>query len=183
MPRQILADGMVAEGLTRMGNTASQTGAVAIIAAMITPALLLLGSASLVASALIRMARVVDRARVLAAVAHEGTLDKIGVTTHQLRSWLESHAQRARYAERSITLLYAAIVVFISTCLSIALDRATGGMLSELPVVLAVSGTLLLLGGGGYMVAESKLSGAQISEENRHAVAQLGNARDSATGS
>src|SRR5271168_483231 len=102
-----------------MGNSTSQTAAVATIAAMITPALLLLGSASLVASALIRMARVVDRARTLTAIAQEGAANKIGVSTDQLRSWLESHAKRALYAERSITLLYAAIVVFISTCLSI----------------------------------------------------------------
>jgi hypothetical protein len=156
-----------------MGNSVAQSAAVAAIAAMITPALLLLGSASLVASALMRMARVVDRARILSAVAHEGTLDKIGITTDQLRSWLESHALRARYAERSITLLYAAIVVFISTCLSIAMDRALGGALSWLPVMLAVFGTVLLLTGGAYMVAESRLSGEQISSEIGLAIHKL----------
>ncbi len=156
-----------------MGNLAAQSPAVATIAAMITPALLLRGSASLVASVLLRMARVVDRARVLAGIAHEGSLDKLGITTDQLRAWLESHAQRARYAERSITLLYAAIVVFISTCLSIALDRAVNGSLSWLPVLLAVGGTLLLLTGGAYMVAESRLSGAQISAEIRQALHTL----------
>jgi hypothetical protein len=137
---------------------------------MITPALLLLGSASLVASVLLRMARVVDRARILAAVAHERSVDKLGITTDQLRSWLESHARRARYAERSITVLYAAIVLFISTVLSIALDRALDGLLSGLPVILAVAGTLLLLAGGAYMVAESRLSGAQIGAEIREAL-------------
>jgi hypothetical protein len=156
-----------------MGNTAAQSAAVATIAAMITPALLLLGSASLVASALVRMARVVDRARILASVAHEGTLDKLGITTEQLRSWLHSHAQRARYAERSIALLYAAIVVFIATCLSIALDRALAGSLSWLPVMLAVGGTMLLLTGGAYMVAESRLSAQQISAEIRQALHAL----------
>lgn len=156
-----------------MGNSGSQSAAVATIAAMITPALLLLGSASLVASALMRMARVVDRARILAAVAHEGALDKIGFTKEQLRSWLESHAKRARYTERSITLLYAAIVIFVSTCLSIGLDRAMGDAVSWLPVVLAVAGTLLLLTGGAYMVAESRLSGEQINAEIRHALSRL----------
>jgi len=156
-----------------MGNATAQSAGVATIAAMITPALLLLGSASLVASALMRMARVVDRARILVAVAHDGTLDKLGITSAQLRAWLQSHAQRAGYAERSITLLYAAIVVFIATCLSIALDRALGGSLSWLPVMLAVGGTLLLLSGGAYMVAESRLSGAQISAEIRQALQNL----------
>jgi hypothetical protein len=156
-----------------MGNSASQTAAVATIAAMITPALLLLGSASLVASALMRMARVVDRARILAGIAHQGGADNVGVTTVQLRAWLESHAKRARYAERSITLLYAAIVVFISTCLSIALDRLLGDSLSWLPVSLAVTGTLLLLGGAAYMVVESRLSGEQIRLEIVNALSRL----------
>ena len=156
-----------------MGNPATQSVAVATIAAMITPALLLLGSASLVASALMRMARVVDRARVLVTIVHEGNPAKLGITSDQLRSWLESHKQRARYAERSIALLYAAIVVFISTCLSIALDRALDGSVSWLPVLLAVAGTLLLLTGGLYMVAESRLSGAQISAEIRLAMHEL----------
>jgi Protein of unknown function (DUF2721) len=163
-----------------MGNPGSQSAAVATIAAMITPALLLLGSASLVASALVRMARVVDRARILIAIAQAGDankIDKIGVATDQLRSWLESHARRALYAERSITLLYAAIVLFIMTCLSIALDRATGDSLNWLPVTLAVSGTLLLLGGGAYMVAESRLSGQQIGAEVRHALIHLGQSK------
>jgi hypothetical protein len=160
-----------------MGNAGSQSAAVATIAAMITPALLLLGSASLVASALVRMARVVDRARILIAVAQAGGANKVGVTTDQLRSWLESHARRALYAELSITLLYAAIVLFIMTCLSIALDRATGDSLNWLPVTLAVSGTLLLLGGGAYMVAESRLSGQQIGAEIRHALLHLGQSK------
>jgi hypothetical protein len=156
-----------------MGNSASQTAAVATIAAMITPALLLLGSASLVATALLRMARVVDRARILASIAHEGGINKSGVTTGQLRAWLESHAKRARYTERAISLLYAAIVVFIATCLSIALDRALGDSLSWLPVTLAVIGTLLLLCGASYMVVESHLSGEQISFEITDALARL----------
>jgi hypothetical protein len=160
-----------------MGNAGSQSAAVATIAAMITPALLLLGSASLVASALVRMARVVDRARILIAIAQAGDANKIGVTTDQLRSWLESHARRGLYAERSITLLYAAIVLFIVTCLSIALDRATGDSLNWLPVTLAVSGTLLLLGGGAYMVAESRLSGQQIGAEIRNALIHLGQSK------
>ena len=140
---------------------------------MVTPALLILASASLVASALVRMARVVDRARVLAAIAHERTWVKFGMTPDQLRVSLERHAVRARYAERSIAFLYTAVVVFIATCLSIAIDRSTGQSVGWLAIVLAIAGTLLLLGGGAWMVAESKLSGEQIADEIRHALVQL----------
>ena len=156
-----------------MGPTMTQSAAVAVIAAMITPALLILGSASLVASALMRMARLVDRARILAVVAHEGSWSKLGVTPDVLRGWLASHANRARHAGRSIALLDSAIVVFIATCLSIGADRAAGGSLGWWPVFLAVIGTLVMLGGGAYMVAESRASGKQINQEISNALSKL----------
>ena len=157
----------------RMGTASASSAAVAMIAAMITPALLILASASLVATVLVRMARVVDRARVLAAIAHEGNWEKLGATPTQLGIALERHARRARCAEWSIALLYAAVVVFVVTCISIAVDHAAGESLSWLPVGLAIAGALLLLAGGALMVAESKLAGDQITEEIRHALARL----------
>ena len=147
--------------------------AIAMIAAMITPAVLILASASLVASALVRMARVVDRARSLVATVHEGTWEKLGVTADVLHAWLELHARRARHAEQAIALLYGAVVSFIATCLSIALDRAVSGSLGWLPVSLAILGTLLLFGGGARMVAESRVSGTQIQDEIHRALAQM----------
>jgi hypothetical protein len=80
---------------------------------------------------------------------------------------------RARYAERSIALFYGAVVVFIATCLSIALDRIAGEALAWLPISLAIPGTFLLLGGGAWMVAESRLAGDQIQEEIRQANKRL----------
>lgn len=156
-----------------MGNIAAPSNSVAIIAAMVTPALFILGSASLVASALVRMARVVDRIRVLTTLAYDADLYKHAVTAEQLRSSLERHRIRAHYTERSICLLYAAIVIFIATCLSIVIDRISGESISWLPEMLAIAGTLFLLAGASYMVLESKLSGRQIAEEIIHAIAHL----------
>jgi len=156
-----------------MGEMSATSASVATIAAMVTPGLLMLGSASLVASALVRMARVVDRARALAGIVRDRSWAQSGLTPGQLRAWLDRHAVRARYAARSIALLYGAIVVFIATCLAIAADRALGLAPPWLPLVLAITGTLLLLGGAAYMVAESRLSGEQIAEEIRIASTQL----------
>jgi hypothetical protein len=150
-----------------MGAGTGSTTAIATIAAMITPAMLILASASLVATALVRMARIVDRARALAAVAHDGTWDKLGTTPNALRGWLDRHATRARHAERSIAMLYAAVVVFVSTCLSIVIDRVADDAVAWLPIGLAIGGTLLLLGGGAWMIAESRLGNAQIQDEIR----------------
>jgi hypothetical protein len=119
------------------------------------------------------MARVVDRARNLVVVAHEGTWDKLGVTADVLCTWLDDHAHRARHVEQAIALLYGAVVSYIATCLSIALDRAVSGSLTWLPVSLAILGTLLLFAGGARMVAESRLSGRQIQDEIRRALEQM----------
>ena len=156
-----------------MGNASTPPGAVAFVAAMVTPALFILGAASLVASALVRMGRVVDRARTLAAAIHASEPLRLEVSAARLRTWLERHAARARHAERSIGLLYAAVVVFVATSLSIALDRAGAGGPMWFPAALAIGGTFLLLTGGGFMVAESRLSSRQIAEEIADALARL----------
>lgn len=156
-----------------MGSTPPQTEAVALIAAMITPALLILASASLVASALVRMARVVDRARFLATVAQEGTWGRLGLSPSGLRDRLQSHALRARHAGRSIALFYAAIVLFIVACLSIVAVRAAGPSLGWLPLLPAIGGTLVLLAGGAYMVAESSAGRRQIDQEIQLALSKL----------
>jgi hypothetical protein len=153
--------------------SASPSAAVATIAEMTTPALLILGSASLAASALVRMARIVDRARVLASLVHDGDPEKAGTTSSKLRAALERHAVRARHAERSIALLYAAIVVFVGTCLTIVVVHAMGYALEWVPVVLAVIGTGLLLAGSTYMVVECRLGREQIAEEIREAMDRL----------
>ncbi len=155
-----------------MASSGTPSDGVALIAAMVTPALLILACASLVATVLVRMARVVDRARVLAAVAHGGDWEKLGADIAQLRGALERHARRAHYAEWSIAALYASVVIFILTSLSIVLDHVTG-RLGWLPAGLAILGMLPLLAGGAWMVAESRLGGTQIAEEIRGALATL----------
>jgi hypothetical protein len=156
-----------------MGNASTPSWGVALIAVMVTPGLFILGAASLVASALVRMGRVVDRTRTLAAAIHAGEASRLGVGEARLRTWLERHAARARRAEHSIALLYAAVVVFILTSLSIALDRAGAGLPLWFPGALAVGGTFLLLAGGAFLVAESRLSSRQIAEEIADALARL----------
>jgi Protein of unknown function (DUF2721) len=147
--------------------------AVPLISAMITPALLILATASLLNSVLVRIARIVDRARALGVIAHDGTWAAHGTTPETLRKWLESHARRARFTSWSISLFFAAVVMFVCACLGIALDRATPLDLGWLPVALAIGGSLLLLAGGATMVAESRLAGWQVQEEIKTALNRL----------
>ncbi len=146
---------------------------VAMIGAMVTPALLLLGSTAMVSAALIRLARIVDRARLLAEVAHDGAWTRLGIDAGGLRVWLERHGRRARFTARAIEALYVAIVIFIATCLSIPLDAATNGAVAWLPGSLAIAGTLCLLTGGACMVVEARIAGRQVAEEIATALGEL----------
>jgi hypothetical protein len=133
----------------------------AVVAAMITPALLILASGSLVATALVRLARVVDRSRVLIATIDAGSV----ANPEALRHSLDRHEQRALYAERSVGLFFFAVCVFVIDCLSIGIDHFAGDRLVWLPIALTIGGMVVLIAGSAYMVAESRLGAQQIVEE------------------
>jgi hypothetical protein len=76
-----------------MGTIVETSAAVAIIVAVVTPALLILASASFVSTALVRLVPIIYRGRVVAAIAHDEAWAKIDATPDQLRT------TRARLAE------------------------------------------------------------------------------------
>jgi hypothetical protein len=141
--------------------------ALIIISAMITPALLILGSASLVATALQRLARAVDRARAILHLSDEEAR-KQGWTQDVSRRWLERYAARSLLAERSVTAFFLAVGILVLDCLSIAVDRYSSDRLTWLPVSLTIIGMFMILAGAYCMIQESRLANLQIREEIQH---------------
>lgn len=154
-----------------MPSHAAEPVAVLIISAMITPALLILGSGSLVATALVRLARAIDRSRMVALTSTEDA-NRLGWTSEKVSAWQNRYGRRAMLAEQSVASLFAAIGLFILGCLSIAVDYRVGDSLTWLPVGLTIAGMLAMLFGAFLMVAECRLASRQIREE----VACLGTA-------
>lgn len=150
-----------------MSNVSSP--AVIIISAMITPALLLLGSASLVATALQRLARAIDRARALLQLSKEEVSTR-GWTQEVTKRWLERYARRSLMAERAVTAFFLAVGILVIACLSIALDRSLADTLTWLPVSLTIIGMGMILAGAYCMVQESRLASLQIREEIQQSV-------------
>lgn len=142
----------------------STTPALVIISAMITPALLILGSGSLVATALQRLARAVDRARALLQMSEEEG-PKSAEADAMLNQWLDRYARRSLIAERAVQAFFAAVGIFVLDCLSIAVDHYSGARLTWLPVSLTIFGMILMLSGAYFMVLESHLASIQIHEE------------------
>ena len=138
--------------------------ALIIISAMITPALLILGSASLVATALSRLARAIDRSRAILQLSEEET-KKLGWTRDMSKRWLDRYAARSLMAERAVTAFFLAVGILVLGCLSIALDRYFADTLPWLPVSLTILGMCMILAGAYFMIQESRLANLQIREE------------------
>ena len=131
---------------------------------MITPALLILGSGSLVATALQRLGRAVDRARYLLQLS-EAEREKLGWTEEILNRWLKRHSERSIIAERAVTSFFTAVGIFVADCLSIALDYYFRNTLTWLPVSLTIIGMAFMFVGAYFMLAESRLAASQIRDE------------------
>jgi hypothetical protein len=140
----------------------SQTAAYAhyaILTAMLAPAFFLTATASLLLSANNRLARVIDRARVL--------LKELADTEdEEERRMLEAHIarqkRRSKIILRGSQLLYTAISFFVGTSLTVAGDAYLGYRLASLPTILAVFAASVLL------ALESSLAVEAVNEEMDH---------------
>jgi hypothetical protein len=127
----------------------------ALIAAMLSPALLILASGSLIAAALMRLGRVVDRVRALAAPdAKPGTMEE-----------LSHHGRRASLALSAITAYFVAIAFFVAAGAAIALDHALHDTLTWLPIALTLTGMALIVIGVAAMALESRDSAALVAAD------------------
>ncbi len=131
------------------------SSAQALIAAMITPALLILASGSLIATALVRLARVVDRLRKIAE-SHGAWKDAEALSRHR---------RRALCAERAVQWFFFAILCFVLAGLAIAADHFAQGALVWLPVGVTMAGMGLIVLGCAEMLRECRLATAQILSE------------------
>ena len=141
------------------------SSALALISAMITPAILILAAGSLVASTLTRLARIVDRARLL--IDQIATLQAQGngaAITTRLR-WLRVYSRRSSLAERALTLYYVAIGLFVAGSLAITLDNLTRNSVPWLSLALVVAGAISLFFGTAALVIETNMAAGMLREE------------------
>jgi hypothetical protein len=141
----------------------------AILTAMLAPAFFLTATASLLMSANTRLARVIDRTRVLLAELAEAD-------DEAERMLLERRIARQRL--RSITilrggqLLYGAISCFVGTSLTVAADAFLGYRFGVLPTALAALGVLAMFAASLLLARESSLAVESVNEEMDHAHAR-----------
>jgi len=135
-----------------------------VLGAMITPAVLISASGTLVLSTSNRLTRVVDRVRVLAAEAEairraEGaaafeTEERITYISDQLPVL----ARRALLLRSALTAFYSAIGFLVATSIAVGIVAAIGWTYGWTAVVTGLAGACALLYGSLLLVREARLA-------------------------
>lgn len=138
----------------------------AALTAMLAPALLMTATASLLASANARLARVVDRLRTMMAAWDDDGADVPG--TAERDAMIARHRRRAHLVLRACQWMYAAMGSFVGTSLALAVDALLGFRLGIAPTVLAVLGVCFLLLACAAMGREVGLAVSGFDREIEH---------------
>jgi hypothetical protein len=146
--------------------------ALAVLTAMITPAVLISACGTLILSTSTRLGRVVDRVRALsdrfeelAKSDEEGELleDRRAVIFDQL----DKLTSRARLLQRCMTVFYTALGIFVFTSVAIGIVAAAfdGTRYAFVPITLALIGALALSYGSVLLIFEARLALSTITSE------------------
>ncbi|MGE0639559.1 MAG: DUF2721 domain-containing protein [Thermoanaerobaculia bacterium] len=139
-----------------------------LLAAMVTPAVLISAAGTLVFSTATRLARLVDRARVLAHELEELT-DKPDLPfAAERRAEIEHHltvrARRSHLVQSAVTRFYTALGFFVAATVAVGVV-ALVPVLDGLPGILGILGSLVLFSGCVQLIRETRLAMTAVDRE------------------
>ena len=146
------------------------SSAVAVLTAMITPAVLISACGSMILSTSSRLGRVVDRVRALsekleelAQKRAEDTKERQGVIFAQL----DKLTSRARILQRSMVAFYLATGMFVATSVAIGIVAVipSSPRYNLVPVVVGLGGACFLFYGSMLLIFEARLALSTIHAE------------------
>ena len=137
----------------------------AIVTAMITPAILILAAGSLVASTLVRLGRVVDQTRAL--IVRGDALRQAGNTAAVafIEDRMDRQRRRAELARKALWGYYLAIVLFLVSSVMIALSRIIHVRFSWIGPAFVLLGDCVLIAATSQLVVEVGLGAGSLREE------------------
>lgn len=142
------------------------------LTAMITPALLISATGSLVLSTSTRLGRVVDRVRDLEQRLSEliTTDDKESIPLYAKRidtvvSLLDKVTSRARILQKAMGAFYYGLGFFVLTSVSIAIVGIFPAVYRWLPIPIGIVGIMYLAWGSVLMLRETRMATATVNAE------------------
>jgi hypothetical protein len=144
------------------------TASVAVLTAMITPAVLISASGTMILSTSTRLGRVVDRVRELSARLRQLAREDIDVEFLEeeramLYDQLDKLTSRSRLLQRALTSFYLAVGVFVATSVAIGAvaffyARGLSSRGAWAPVAMGLIGALFLFYGSMLAIFEARLA-------------------------
>lgn len=141
----------------------------AILTAMLAPAFFLTATASLLMSANTRLARIIDRTRILLKELAESVDPE---ESSLLDRRIAVQRRRTLLVMRGSQCLYLALSFFVATSLTVAADSLLGYWLGATPTILAVLGVLSMFAASVLLARESTLAVKLVNDEMDHAHAR-----------
>ncbi|MCM3870262.1 MAG: DUF2721 domain-containing protein [Pyrinomonadaceae bacterium] len=149
----------------------STSSAIAVLTAMITPAVLISACGSMILSTSGRLGRVVDRVRALSDRLEEMTERPGNTEVARERQaaiflQLDKLTSRARILQRSMVTFYMALGLFVATSVAIgAVGIAGDPRYSVVPVVVGMLGACFLFYGSMLLIFEARLALSTVHAE------------------
>ncbi|MEZ5346179.1 MAG: DUF2721 domain-containing protein [Pyrinomonadaceae bacterium] len=152
-------------------NSGALSSTIGFLTAMITPALLISASGTLVLTTSTRLGRVIDRARSLDSRLNElmTTSEKAEIPLYSKRievvfDLLDKVTTRTRMLQKALFVFYCSLVMFVLTSLTIGVV----GLLNHyawIPIPIGLVGMLFVFYGSIMMMQESRLATATTNAE------------------
>lgn len=141
-----------------------------ILSSMITPAVLILASGSLILTTSQRLSRVVERVRKISQefMQIEKTTDKESAVENKRRilyTLLRKSAKRSKLLTQAMTFLYISLGMFITTSLAIGVVAITHLRFTWVPTALGMIGAIFLFCSAVVLIIESRLTFSVIADE------------------
>jgi hypothetical protein len=140
------------------------SSSLAVLTAMITPAVLISASGTLILSTSERLGRVVDRVRSLSDRLQElsrgGDIEAEFLEERRamLFGQLDMLTSRSRLLQRALTTFYLAVGVFVATSVAIGVVAFSGARFGWIPVAMGLVGAFFLFYGSMLLVFEARLA-------------------------
>lgn len=142
-------------------NTRELSSVLDVLGAMITPAVLILASSSLMITTSNRSIRCVDRVRDRAEELEalgEAMDERTEAKRQHLYRQLDINTRRARMLQKAMSRLYLAIGSFVATTISIGVVALLRVNIGWIPLVFGFIGAGLLFSASVYLIFESRLA-------------------------
>ncbi|HEY8410785.1 MAG TPA: DUF2721 domain-containing protein [Pyrinomonadaceae bacterium] len=147
------------------------SSAIAVLTAMITPAVLISACGSMILSTSSRLGRVVDRVRALSDrledMAERGDRGQAAIDRQaSIFQQLDKLTSRARLLQRCMVTFYLSLGMFVATSVAIGVvGFANNPHYNYIPVVLGIAGACFLFYGSVLLIFEARLALSTIHGE------------------